>query len=325
MATKKRPGSDPLTMPTSKRPTLRLPDAVLTINANTIPAAGREFNILNCERGVILPMGSFTGLQTARLSAGVDFFALPAGMPLPQWKSARDHRPRGPIIRPDPAGIGASGVLTLLGWALEDGEEMDFGGIIGATAGALGTTSPEADAYVKDIATASFTPLSGTSVGADGIGVGGAMGAIVWSNPFLWNPTNGNADRQREVFQRIAANPGRAVVQDGFEVPVVLGSGGINMNVAARTTIYTGPGSNRNAEVYLWAYCTAFTAAATFELELSGAGGTIDRFVTAAVGNVFRNYGPIPITGGDTITVNVVAAAVSTVQFFVQKKQRDRE
>lgn len=127
----------------------------------------------------------------------------------------------------------------------------------------------------------------------------------VESFPMLWNTSTALWERARALPQ--AAN-GREKVEDSYLAPLTNTS--INTLTVASTSIYTAP-AGKVATVYVSLFVQAFTAAATLDVLRSG--GQLDRYVTAAVGNLARNIGPILLAPAQTVDISVTVGGAGTL------------
>jgi len=121
----------------------RQPDYVIRRAVSSIPTDPGEVIDMGCDHALVLPLGSFGGVEWSnRPTTGVNFVALPVAFPLPgkfRWRSIAS----------------GTGSVDLIGWKLSEDEARDFAAFAAlvAASAAVSGTSPLTPASVGKLTT----------------------------------------------------------------------------------------------------------------------------------------------------------------------------
>lgn len=127
----------------------------------------------------------------------------------------------------------------------------------------------------------------------------------------------GGATNQAGV---IATTTSRGKVEDSWSSVDSISV--INMANAGTSTLYTCP-QGKVARIFLHGFVATFGGAGTLQLDRSG--GVFDQYTTAAVGNLFRNLGPINLTGLATLRSTNTALGVGNTSITMCIEERFSE
>lgn len=257
----------------------RLPDYRAQRAVIDIPPDPGELVSLGCGRAILFAIGAWTGIDVSRrVTAASDFFPLLPGIPLPgefRWRQAAS---------------GANGTVTIIGWELTEDESRDaaLSGALSSIAASLVTLSQFPDSSA--LGDADPNPTT-TRVGA---------------NALIWNSVNTQWNRLRSIPSAVVT--GRMKSQDTWKSVDSLTA--LSTLLPGPTLMYTCP-AGKVARIFLHIFCSAFTVTSTCRLDRSG--GVFFQFSTVAVGNIASNLGPIVLSAGATLNVNVTVGGTGTV------------